>query len=163
MEIAKNSNNLFILDFQVSIHFQLRIVQNDCSNCPIILKYCHNNENRNILTFLFLKIAYQMYIFFEFNPTSPLGDRWFRPCVSTSIPQLLHPILYTVLEEGFSPPPTSSPGLWTGVVFALVTTYIQFFAILAIIIFSSFFKPPFISIFAPFWLPTWCPNRSKIH
>ena len=26
--------------------------------------------------------------------------------------QLLHPIL-TVLEEGFSPPPPSSPGLWT--------------------------------------------------
>ena len=47
------------------------------------------------------------------NPTSPLGDRWFRTCVSTSIPQLLHPMLRTVLEEGFSPPPTSSIGWYS--------------------------------------------------
>ena len=60
------------------------------------------------------------------NPTSPLGIRWFRTCVPASIPQLLHPMLLTVLEEGFSPPPTSSPGLWTGWSRAVVTTYIQY-------------------------------------
>ena len=36
-------------------------------------------------------------------------------------------ILCTVLEEGFSPPPTSSPGLKTVVPNPIVATYIRFF------------------------------------
>ena len=54
------------------------------------------------------------------NPTSPLGDRWFRACVSAFIPST-PTILYTVLEEGFS------PRLKTVVPNAGVATYINFF------------------------------------
>ena len=45
------------------------------------------------------------------NPTSPLGDRWFRTCVAASIPTSNPSSCTIVLEEGFTPPPTSSPGL----------------------------------------------------
>ena len=77
--------------------------------------------------------------------------------------QLFHPILRTVLEEGFSPPPTSSPGLKTVVPNRMSPPISDFFAILVIIIFSSFFQYHFTSILAPFWTPTWTQNRSKIH
>ena len=36
-----------------------------------------------------------------------------------------------------------------------------FFAILVIIIFSSFFQPPFVLILAPFWLQTWRQSHLK--
>ena len=47
--------------------------------------------------------------------------------MSTPIPQLLHPKLRTILEEGFSPPPTSSPGSKIVVPNPLIATYIQLF------------------------------------
>ena len=63
------------------------------------------------------------------NLTS-LGDRWFRDWVSSLIPSSFQlpptPHPSKSLEEGFSPPPTSSPGLWTGRPRAAVTTYIRF-------------------------------------
>ena len=40
------------------------------------------------------------------NPTSPLGDRWFRTCVAASIPTSNPSSCTIVLEEGFTPPPT---------------------------------------------------------
>ena len=51
------------------------------------------------------------------SPTSPLGDRWFRVQMSSLIPssfQLLPtPYPSKSLEEGFSPPPTSSIGWYS--------------------------------------------------
>ena len=100
------------------------------------------------------------------NPTSPLGIRWFRTCVPASIPQLLHPMLLTVLEEGFSPPPTSSPGVWTGRSRAPVTTYIQFFRHPGhhhfFIIFPTPFYIDFCSILAPNLVPKSFQNPLKI-
>ena len=60
----------------------------------------------------------------------------------------------------------TSPGLWTGVVFALVTTYIQFFRHPGHHHFSSFFQPPFYidscSILAPNLPPKSLQNPLKI-
>ena len=113
------------------------------------------------------------------NPTSPLGDRWFRACVSASIPptptsnafvlyqslQLLHPILCTVLEEGFSPPPPSSPGLWTVVSRGVVATYIRLFRHPGhhhfFIIFSTPFYIDFYSISTPNLEKKSIKNRSQ--
>ena len=83
-----------------------------------------------------------------------------------SIPQLLHPILLPVLEEGFSPPPTSSPGVWTGRSRAGVTTYIQFFRHPGhhhfFIIFPTPFYIDFCSILAPNLVPKSFQNPLKI-
>ena len=100
------------------------------------------------------------------NPTSPLGIRWFRPCVPASIPQLLHPMLLPVLEEGFSPPPTSSPGSKTVVPNSAVATYIQFFRHPGhhhfFIIFQTPFYIDFCSILAPNLVPKSFQNPLKI-
>ena len=100
------------------------------------------------------------------NPTSPLGIRWFRACVPASIPQLLHPMLLTVLEEGFSPSPTSSPGFWTGRSHAAITTYIQFLRHPGhhhfFIIFPTPFYIDFCSILAPNLVPKLIQNPLKI-
>ena len=68
--------------------------------------------------------------------TGGFGLEWRHPSL-----QLLHPML-SILEEGFTPPPTSSPGLKTVVPNSLGALYIQFLAILVIIIFSPFFLHP---------------------
>ena len=99
------------------------------------------------------------------NPTSPLGDRWFRACVSVFIPST-PTILYTVLEEGFSPPPTSSPGLKTVVPNALVATYIRFFRHPGHHHFFIIFPTPFYidscSILAPNLRPKSLQNPLKL-
>ena len=122
----------------------------------------------------------KQWLIFNWNPTSPLGDRWFRACVPVSIPptptsnafvlyqslQLLHPILCTVLEEGFSPPPPSSPGLWTVVSIGVVATYIRLFRHPGhhhfFIIFSTPFYIDFYSILNPNLEQKSIRNRSKI-
>ena len=71
-------------------------------------------------------IIYDTFSMQGLSPTSPLGDRWFRTCVSASIPQLLHSML-SVLEGGFTPPPTSSPGSKIVVPNPVIATYIQLF------------------------------------
>ena len=88
-------------------------------------------------------------------------------CLCTvSIPLLLHPILCTVLEEGFSPPPPSSPGLWTVVSIGVVATYIRLFRHPGhhhfCIIFSTPFYIDFYSISAPNLEQKSIKNRSKI-
>ena len=88
-------------------------------------------------------------------------------CLCTvSIPLLLHPILCTVLEEGFSPPPPSSPGLWTVVSIGVVATYIRFFRHPGhhhfFIIFSTPFYIDFYSILPPNLEQKSIQNRSKI-
>ena len=71
-----------------------------------------------------------------------------------------------LLEEGFSPPPTSSPGLWTGRSRGLVTTYIQFFRHPGHHHFFIIFPTPFYidscSILAPNLLPKSLQNPVKI-
>ena len=80
--------------------------------------------------------------------------------------QLLHPILCTVLEEGFSPPPPSSPGLKTMVPDSLVATYIRFFRHPSHHHFSINFSTPFYidfySILTPNLEQKPTQNRSKI-
>jgi hypothetical protein len=66
------------------------------------------------------------------------------------------------MEEGFTPPPTSSPGLKTAPPNTAVATYIQLFRHSGhhrfFIIFSTRFYVDFGSILDP----TWKQNRSKI-
>ena len=73
---------------------------------------------------------------------------------------------YTVLEEGFSPPPTSSPGLKTVVPNAAVATYIRFFRHPGHHHFFSIFPTPFYidfcSILAPNLVPKLIQNAIKI-
>ena len=75
-------------------------------------------------------------------------------------------MLLTVLEEGFSPPPTSSPGFWTGVAHAAITTYIQFVRHPGhhhfFIIFPTPFYIDFCSILAPNLAPKSLQNLLKI-
>ena len=71
-----------------------------------------------------------------------------------------------VLEEGFSPPPTSSPGLWTVVSRGVVATYIRLFRHPGhhhfFIIFSTPFHIDFHSILTPNLEGKPIKNRSKI-
>ena len=104
------------------------------------------------------------------DPTSPLGDRWFRDWVSSLIPSSFQfpptPHPSKSLEEGFSPPPTSSPGLWTGVSRGPVTTYIRFCRHPGhhhfFIIFATPFYIDFCSMLAPKFVPKSLQNPLKI-
>ena len=108
-----------------------------------------NGRNRILLS---IKKSHQ-----TFRSTGGFG----LACQHSSL-QLLYPILCTVLEEGFSPPPTSSPGLKTVVPNVPVATNIQLFRHSGhhrfFIIFSTRFYVDFGSILDP----TWNQNRSKI-
>ena len=68
-----------------------------------------------------------IYSFIFINPTSPLGDKWFRVRVESvsTIPSI--PLFPTSLEEGFSPPPPSSLGSGSEWSRAPVATYIRLF------------------------------------
>ena len=75
-------------------------------------------------------------------------------------------MLRTVLEEGFNPPPTSSPGLWTGRPRAAITTYIQYVRHPGHHHFFIIFPTPFYldvrSILAPNLAPKSLQNQLKI-
>ena len=100
---------------------------------------------RLCITCLFIQVVY--VIIFKIPPALWATGGFGLACQHTSL-QLLHPILRSVLEEGFSPPPTSSPGLWTAVSRGAVTTYIRFFRHPDHYHFFVIFPIPFVSILA---------------
>ena len=59
----------------ILFHFpnlQLDIVQNTCGNCPIILKYCQNIGNKDILTYVFFwKVPINPHMRVDSPPINP--------------------------------------------------------------------------------------------
>ena len=99
-------------------------------------------------------------IFDEIPPALWATSGFGLACQHLSL-QLLHPIL-SVLEEGFSPPPPSPPGLKPVRSRGPVLTYIQLIRHPGHHHFFIFFQHHFILIFTWFWLPTWRKNPLKI-